>query len=135
MTRQGFYSAILVAYALALAYITLWPTAAVGESSFRWVPLVEIWRIVTNAGGAYADIGQVAGNIALFVPLGWLLPMVSRRLRRPLRPVVVGAACSALIELSQLLVVTGRSPASDDVLLNTAGALVGSIMFFAPRRV
>jgi glycopeptide antibiotics resistance protein len=134
MSRQRFYSAILVAYSLALAYITLRPTAGTGDSSFSWVPLVEIWRIVTNANGAYADVGQVAGNIALFVPLGWLLPMVSRRLRRPLRAVAVGAACSALIELSQLLFVAGRSPASDDVLLNTAGALVGSIMFFAPRR-
>lgn len=134
MTRQRFYLGILLLYAVVVGVITLKPAAPSDALPATWIPLLQIWRIVTNAEtSVYADIGQVVGNIVLFVPLGWLLPMISARLRTPARAVAMAAACSIVIELTQLFALRGRSPATDDVLLNTFGALVGAIMFFAPR--
>jgi glycopeptide antibiotics resistance protein len=70
--------------------------------------------------------------MALFVPLGWLLPMIWPQLRSLQRVVVAAAASSIAIELVQFAI-PGRSPTTDDVLLNTVGGLIGAIMFFAPR--
>jgi glycopeptide antibiotics resistance protein len=125
---------ILLLYLVALAVITLKPRAAAEGLPLRWVPFVQIWEIMRASGRSiYSSIGEVAGNIVLFVPLGWLLPMISSRVRSARLVVAIGAACSIVVELSQLLFVPGRSPATDDVILNTVGALIGVIMFLAPR--
>lgn len=63
-------------------------------------------------------------NVALFVPFGFLLPIVYRRLDGPVI-VLAGAACSTLIELSQLLVFTWRSAQVRDVVTNTLGTALG----------
>jgi glycopeptide antibiotics resistance protein len=131
-SHRAFYGGILALYAVLVGLITLRPLPS-SSSAPSWVPLVQIWRVLTSPeGSTYVDVGALAGNIALFVPLGWLLPMIWTQLS-PGRVVAIGAACSIGIELSQLLMIEGRSPTTDDVLLNTLGTLIGVIMFFAPR--
>lgn len=62
-------------------------------------------------------------NIALFLPFGYLLPMLWRS-HRSLRSVALsGAAFSLLIECSQLL--TSRACDIDDLIANTLGAVLG----------
>lgn len=62
-------------------------------------------------------------NIALFLPFGYLLPMLWRG-HRSLRSVALsGAAFSLLIECSQLL--TSRACDIDDLIANTLGAVLG----------
>jgi glycopeptide antibiotics resistance protein len=131
VSRSRFFATILVLYGLVVAAITLTPGTESAPPS--WIPFTQIYDVLNGPGGAYADAGQLLGNIVLFVPLGWLLPMTWPSLRSPLRIVAVGAACSAAIELSQLLVIVGRSPSVDDIILNILGALIGAVMFFAPR--
>jgi glycopeptide antibiotics resistance protein len=122
----------LGAYAVTLGVITLRALPETGGSS-SWIPFVTIWRLLTESGpNSYFTIGSLVGNMALFVPLGWLLPMIWPQLRSLQRVVVAAAACSIAIELVQFAI-PGRSPTTDDVLLNTAGGLIGAIMFFAPR--
>lgn len=134
MSRRSFYLALVLAYLVIVGAITLTPGAEPSRPTLGWVPGLQIWHILTSDhGGVYFDLGQVVGNIALFVPLGWLLPMTWPGLRSLKSILAVAALCSAGIEMSQLLVISGRSPTIDDVILNTLGALVGAIMFFAPR--
>lgn len=62
-------------------------------------------------------------NIALFLPFGYLLPMLWRS-HRSLRSVALsGAAFSLLIECSQLL--TSRACDIDDLIANTLGTMLG----------
>jgi glycopeptide antibiotics resistance protein len=127
------YLLLLAAYAVALGVITLRALPETGGTS-SWIPFVTIWRVLTESGvSSYFKIGSLVGNVALFVPLGWLLPMTWPQLRSLQRVLVAAAACSIAIELVQFAI-PGRSPATDDVLLNTLGGLIGAIMFFAPRK-
>jgi glycopeptide antibiotics resistance protein len=67
----------------------------------------------------------VLANIALFVPLGYLLTALVRR------PVLVLALCllgSAAIELSQREFLPTRVPSVADVQHNVLGAVVGVLL-------
>lgn len=81
---------------------------------------------------SYAVINLV-GNIVMFIPLGLLLPCVSRRMERFLPCIVTCVLSVACIELMQLISRT-RSCDIDDLILNTVGALIGYASFAAVRR-
>lgn len=72
---------------------------------------------------------QVGGNLALLAPLGVLLPVVTTRLRGPLRLALVGALASLTIETVQGLLVSGRAFDVDDVILNTLGVVLAYLVF------
>jgi glycopeptide antibiotics resistance protein len=57
-----------------------------------------------------------------------LLPVVSTRLRGPLRLALVGALLSLAIETVQGAVVLGRAFDVDDVILNTAGVVLAYLL-------
>ena len=63
-------------------------------------------------------------NIALFVPLGFLLPLLSKPFRKWYAALGAGFGVSLLIELSQFF--TGRGMCDvDDLFTNTLGAMLG----------
>ncbi|WP_344678046.1 VanZ family protein [Saccharopolyspora taberi] len=77
---------------------------------------------------------QLAGNVILLLPLGMLVPQ-----RWPwfdnLGKIAMGAlALSCTIELVQFLAISGRVASSDDVVLNTIGAVIGGLLIRAPWR-
>jgi len=74
-------------------------------------------------GGTPLGVFNVVGNVAMFVPFGWLLVLAAAR--RPLvLAVVAGVGLSVVIELVQSLI--GRVSDIDDVILNGTGAVVGA---------
>jgi glycopeptide antibiotics resistance protein len=74
-------------------------------------------------------IQQLVGNVVLFVPLGFLLPLLGSRYRRFATTAAVGLAASLGIELAQLALLLAlrarRSVDVDDVILNVTGACLG----------
>ena len=71
---------------------------------------------------------QIFLNILLFVPFGFLLPIISERFRSFWLTTVTGFVFSAGIETMQYI--TGRGLTEvDDVINNTAGALIGYILY------
>ena len=68
-------------------------------------------------------VGNVVGNVAMFVPLGWLVALVIGR-RRILVAAIVGFGLSAVIEVVQWF--TGRISDIDDLILNGIGAVLGA---------
>lgn len=67
---------------------------------------------------------QIFLNILLFIPLGFLLPIISKRFRNLWHTTVTGFVFSVGIETMQYI--TGRGLTEvDDIINNTAGALVG----------
>ncbi|MGC4111297.1 MAG: VanZ family protein [Nocardioides sp.] len=82
---------------------------------------------------------NVLGNLALFVPFGWLVALLAlydpaaRASRGLLRGFMGGLVLSVAVETAQYLL--GRSADIDDVLLNTGGALVGAAIGVALSRI
>lgn len=62
--------------------------------------------------------------IIMFIPFGFLAPMVFERMRKVRFCVFIGFLCSCGIELSQLITQRGYCQL-DDVVTNTVGMLVG----------
>ena len=77
---------------------------------------------------------NVAGNVLLFVPTGIILPIVYPKLRKWYKTVFVGSLISLLIELSQLPFYD-RATDIDDWILNTAGVILGYLLYALIKRV
>ena len=87
---------------------------------FRWT--VEEWAM-----GKYEMLSQVAANVVMFIPFGFVLPAVMSKFRGFFRTMLCAAGFSFLIEFVQYFI--GRSSDIDDFLQNTAGGIVGYLIF------
>lgn len=116
---------LLVAGGCAVLLVTLWPTpidAGLSE------PL-RAWLADAHAAGApevlrYGVI-EFAANIAMFIPVGFVLAVLLPAGRRWLSPVIC-FALSLGIELGQALFRSGRLGDVTDLVGNTLGGLVGA---------
>lgn len=79
------------------------------------------------------DIIGYAQNILLFIPLGFLLPLLGNSRRAFLHTLAGGFCCSLLIELSQLL--NNRSTDVDDLIMNTLGTVLGYAAYKITARI
>jgi glycopeptide antibiotics resistance protein len=70
-------------------------------------------------------LAELSGNVLLFAPLGFLLPLLVPTMRRWWQALAVGTGVSLLIELYQLAWPGVRKASVDDVLFNALGALLG----------
>jgi len=77
----------------------------------------------------FATVADVVQNIALFVPLGFVVAFAGRW-----RPIVIGAGLSLSVELLQQLL-PARSPSLIDLVTNTLGAWTGGLVYYAIRRM
>jgi hypothetical protein len=77
-----------------------------------------------HVGLAFAAV-QITGNLLVFAALGFFLPM---RWRVGLLFVlVVAALCSTTVEVLQWVLRLGRFSSVDDVIVNTAGAVLAAL--------
>ncbi len=72
---------------------------------------------------------EVVGNFIMLLPLGIYLPLLYPRIRNFISVTLVAMMVSVSIELMQLATST-RITDIDDVILNTAGASLGFIIYF-----
>ena len=70
---------------------------------------------------------EVFLNILLFLPLGYLLPFVSKKLRNPFVIMLIGFLCSLATEYAQFYTRLGTFQV-DDLVCNTLGTLIGGII-------
>lgn len=66
-------------------------------------------------------------NIVMFLPLGFLVPLIWKQMANLIRILELGLGFSLFIEISQLL--NNRSTDIDDLLMNTLGALSGYLLY------
>ena len=66
-------------------------------------------------------------NMSMFVPLGFFLPLLWEKYRRLKHALLFGLGATMFIELAQLF--TYRATDINDVITNTAGALLGYLLF------
>ena len=105
--------------------LTLFVTLFRGEPGARqWnFHLFLAWREAWNQFALRAWL-NVLLNIALFVPLGILLPLLSRVFRKWYAVLLAGFGSSLAIELVQLTTARGMFDV-DDLFTNTLGTMVG----------
>ncbi|WP_241968058.1 VanZ family protein [Streptomyces sp. ICBB 8177] len=118
----------MVAFAVLLARVTLVPSPAsrsLVHANFR--PLASI-RAYLDQPDWRDSVKQIGGNVVLGVPFGMLLPVLFPRTRGLVRVVVVTAFVMLCVETAQGTLVEGRAFDIDDVILNTAGALLGYLL-------
>ncbi|MBP3878457.1 MAG: VanZ family protein [Lachnospiraceae bacterium] len=101
-----------------------------GSLRYNLVPFREIGRFLTKQEqlGARTVFLNLGGNILGFVPFGFFLPVISRRYRSLLTVTGLGFLVSLTVEVTQLLTRSGCFD-TDDILLNTAGAALGYVLF------
>ena len=94
---------------------------------FHTIRLFSSKRVTTEY--SYQNIG---GNIIGFIPLGILLPLVFPFLINGWRVVGFIFGISLLFELTQLVFGVGVFDV-DDLILNTAGGLIGYLVYLGAR--
>ena len=85
------------------------------------------WRVLqkgASAGLLIHSVINLAGNVVMFVPLGWFLPNLWKAFRGFFRTVIFGASLICLVELLQYITGLGSCDI-DDLILNTAGIILG----------
>jgi glycopeptide antibiotics resistance protein len=127
-------------YAMALWTYTLLPVPSADEVTCAAVqlrPFQFISDILSFDTGSVRALMtnpavlQVALNVILFVPLGWFVRQLAGR--GIVVATLTGLAASALIELTQLTGIWGLYDCAyrvfdvDDLIMNTLGAIVGSL--------
>jgi glycopeptide antibiotics resistance protein len=106
------------------------------------VPIVNNLKCLRSPNAAGAEtlmfcLQNIVGNMLLFLPLGFALPLVSGKFAFVKRVAAFACALSLSIEAVQLLSrfarISYRSVDVDDVLLNTLGAVAGFALFVFVR--
>lgn len=86
------------------------------------------WLHDTWEMGTEKMITQIIANILMFVPLGFLLPIVFFKLRRSINTLSFILLTAFSIELFQYFI--GRSADIDDLILNFIGGTIGYLFFW-----
>ena len=140
--RRAAVEALFVGYMSALLYVVLFPLpirpddARLARASVNLVPARTVVGIIRDFPGQV--IMQILDNVVMFVPLGFLLPLLSARCRRFAMTAAVGLSVSVGIELVQLVLLLSlmsrRSVDVDDVILNVTGACLGYLAWRGAHR-
>lgn len=76
-----------------------------------------------NSGFNAGFLINIIGNIAMFIPLGFFLPLLWKRWQKGWKMAIVSLIIPLVIETTQLFI--GRSVDIDDVILNAIGIVFG----------
>ncbi|MFF8847943.1 VanZ family protein [Streptomyces sp. NPDC015127] len=148
---------LMTLVALPLAALVVWALArrrrAAGVASAWWMSLAEVgmvhgtvpflWLTMMPGAGAGIVPGRfslvplrdlitmgplgIVGNLLVFASLGFFAPMRFAALASVPRVLALGAGCSVLVETAQYVLRLDRVSSVDDVLVNTAGAVLAAL--------
>jgi glycopeptide antibiotics resistance protein len=117
----------------AIALATLQPLgASEWPAGVNLTPLETVHLYLAPGVSTLLAVQNLVLNVVLFVPLG--IGMVLLRGRGVAVATVTGIVVSLVVEALQFVLPLGRSVDVDDVLLNSAGALLGAVAAVAARR-
>lgn len=99
-------------------------------------PFTEISRYLSyiDTIGVTNVLINLLGNVVCFMPLGFMLPVLSRRKWKLVRTTLLSCLASVIVELTQLVSKLGSCDV-DDVLMNTLGGFLGYILFLVCSKI
>lgn len=125
----------LVAYGLLVFFATV-GLDLIMFGPYAFLPSVHlvnfipfVWIQETYQMGFARMIEQLLLNIAMFVPLGFLIPVCLPQCRKAGICLISLAGSSLFIEVLQYFI--GRSADIDDLIMNVAGGMLGWLIFKA----
>lgn len=104
------------------------------EAQLQLQPLetvLRFWRVLrdsTDSESLRHAWSNLAGNVVLFVPLGFVVPWMWQPWRRFWRHILLMSGTILTVELSQLLLALGTCDV-DDLLLNLVGTSMGFLVW------
>ena len=142
MKRRYVYHVLFWAYCIVMAWLLFGRTRFVIEDGY-WntlsqhlslTPFHTIRLFVNGLVGDYGDgsrrsaIINLFGNVLLFLPLGFLPPLLWRSFRKLWKMLLWGGLIILGVELIQLFALVGNCDV-DDLLLNLVGIFMGYGLF------
>ncbi len=132
---------VFVVYVIILVYFLLFAEdfdRDVTSLDYRYnlVPFREIARYMKygQAIGIKSFLLNIVGNVAIFMPFGFLIAILHKVFRKVHISIFAAALFSAIMETLQLLTKVGSFDV-DDIILNTLGGFLGLMIFFILRPV
>lgn len=128
--RKALIAMVLGGYVLVLLDLTLlrFPQLAAPPN---WTPFGTVAQYLRIGG--WEMVKNLLGNVVVFMPLGFLLPLLHGELRSAVLVTAFALGVSLLIESLQYA--SGQRVADvDDVLLNTLGGFLGYVTLVAVGR-
>lgn len=146
--KRDIFGILLIGYIVGICSVTVFPTVDwgingdTGKYYFRFLfrsrelsglNLIPLKTIVAQFTGNIPELGEedrlvmglgnLVGNVGLFVPVGLLLPLAYDRFKRLRSVVLLTLGFSFILENVQYF--TGRIGDIDDVLLHLLGSVIG----------
>ena len=101
----------------------------VGKIFPMWINLIPIVHLFDVYDGWMLNI---IGNVAMFIPVGLIWPLCFKKLDTLGKTILAGAGFSLFIEITQLPFYD-RCSDIDDLIMNTAGILIGALIYFGVK--
>lgn len=130
-TASSLLQLLAIGSVLGILLVTLLP-AGHHKGELIISPFADIRRMLVHRD-AQSTL-QVVGNVLLFMPLGFFIPLAVLGLNRLGRVALVAASLSITVETLQYFLPLGRIASSDDVLLNVTGGICGFLLMRAVQR-
>lgn len=131
------FTFLFVVYFLILIKIVLLKEVSItdilnGEimtfSSYNIIPFYTFYDLIQWGTVSFRALANIAGNVVIFAPLGFLLPIIIGKLQRISYILFVGFLLSTFFELIQYIFKIGSSDI-DDIILNVLGCAIGYWIF------
>ena len=124
---------LFVVYFAVLMKLLIFRQGAVGLGGANFVPLKTILNYLNDAPSPGVALFNLAGNVMIFVPLGFLIPVLRRSAKW--KTVLVAAFFISLaFETIQGIFRVGVFDV-DDILLNVVGAFFGYLVFIFVKSI
>lgn len=127
-------------YFLAVIYFTFFKNGMLGISfnNYRYLNLVPLRETINMFTSNFMGLGNslynVVGNILLFVPLGFFIPLLFKKSEDLKKVLLYGFISSVSIEAIQYFTAINITDI-DDVIFNTLGAGLGFICYMVFKKL
>ncbi len=107
-----------------------------GFHSYNLIPFQSIWeftKLMFN-GNFSRGFNNIVGNIFVFIPFGYFLPLLYVKCRKWKTVVLAGFFVSLVFEICQYFLYLGSADV-DDVILNLLGVALGFLFFRFMKKI
>lgn len=123
---------IYMSYLFYLVFLSSYYGRTVIHRNYNIIPFKTIGEFLFFNHNIRAILRNIGGNIAAFVPMGFLLPLGFPKMNKESKIFAVILAATLSIEISQFIFGVGTCDV-DDVILNFIGGIIGyKIYTFIP---
>ncbi len=118
------------------SYMGYWERVAASTNFIPFHTIALFWANLSSDRGYIVQdaFKNLAGNIVLFIPIGWFLPFYWEKQRKFHWFLLTVILLISLVEAIQLFTLLGACDV-DDLIFNTIGATVGFLFFAIFRRI